>query len=310
MSLDTFAEVAKHYAETRPMISCNHTKEDDIRPLGKRRCKWRRIARVSDREYILYDMLPYHHRNPYVAKALDCPPITWKRKGKRERVTVRGATTPAHDTSRYNFLREWLPLGLRFDNWSKLGVHYVHVFDMGHRGAVDGKKYYLPRPIDRNDNRDYFLTFEKDEPIGDWELVSHKYEIPKVRVNQRKKAAAKEHIASFYRWLCAIGPVLPAENWEYKNKLRNEVRDYVTNLAADNILKSKVQPVPYNNGGRVIPPKLALEIMKNYNHPLRIHLACNFLANLRGEFDTTTQFRAAFNKWTNKVLDFNQTIRK
>ena len=307
MSVNTFDEVAKHYANTRPVVSFNHAEEEDIRPLGKRRRKWERISRVSDREYVLHDTLPQGTppAYPYVARASNHPPIIWKRKGRRERVTVRGAITIYADTSRYNFLRTWLPLGLKFDNWTRLGSHYVH---------AGVNRYYLPRPENTDDERDYFLTFERDEPAGDWELISREYKKPRVQVNKKKKAAAKEYIASFYEWLCATGPMLPVGNWDYNSKLRNEVRDYVTNLATDNLLKSKVlKPVPYNGAGRIIPPKLALEIMKNYNHPLRIHLACNFLTDQREDFRTVEdvkRFRSSFNRWVNKTLDFNQTIKK
>ena len=311
MSVDTFDEVVRHYTEIRPIVSCVHPKKDDIRPLGQRRRKWERISCVSDREYILYDTLPYRHRSSYSDRALDCPPITWKRKGTRERVTVRGAITSGGDTSRYNFLRTWLPLGLRFDNWTRLGSHYVYVVGKKYRGAVDGKKYYLPRPENRNDDRDYFLTFERRVGYADdWELVSREYNVPRVQVDKKKKAAAKEHIASFYEWLCAIGPVLPVKDWEYHKKLRDEVREYLEDPFERNRLYSSKA---YHNGGRVIPPKLALEIMKNYNHPLRIHLACNFLTHQREDFDTAEdakKFRPAFNRWVNKTLGFNQTIRK
>ena len=297
MPLNTFGEVAKHYAETRPVVSCVHPKKDDIRPLGKRYRKWERISYVSDREYVLYDTLPYRHRNSYSDIALDRPPIIWKRKGRRERVTVRGAITGRADTRRYTFLRSHLPYGLEFDNWTRVGFHYINV------GAG---KYYLPRPENRKDDRDYFLTFERGEPAGDWELVSHEYKTPRVRVNKKKKAAAKEHIASFYEWLCATGPMLPVGNWDYSSRLRNEVHEY----RREHTLNDGV--VKYSQA-HDIPPKLALEIIKNYNHPLRIHLACNFLTHQREDFNTiedVKKFRSAFNRWANKTLGLNQTIIK
>ena len=305
MSIDTFDEAAKHYAETRPIVSCNHTKEQDIRPIGERRRKWERIEHVNRNKYVLHDMLPCATEwgTPYLAR----PPVVWERRNGREQVTVRGAVRSGGDTSRYNFLRTWLPMGLRFDNWTRLGSHYI---DTG------ANRYYLPRPENTND--DYSLTFERDQhweiAMDIWNLVSREYKKPRVQVNKKKKAAAKEYIASFYEWLCATGPMLPVGNWDYNSKLRNEVRDYVTNLATDNLLKSNVlKPVPYNGAGRIIPPKLALEIMKNYNHPLRIHLACNFLTDQREDFRTVEdvkRFRSSFNRWVNKTLDFNQTIKK
>ena len=309
MLINTFDEVANQYANTRPVVSCNHTKEQDIRPIGDRRRKWERIECVNRNKYVLHDVLPHtvEWEKPYSTR----PPIVWERRNGREQVTVRAAVRRGGDTSRYNFLREWLPIGLKFDNWTRAGSHYI-VTDANYQ--IPPYRYYLPRPEEQGDERDYFLKFERCYRAGNWKLISREYKVPRVQVDKKKKAAAKEHITSFYEWLCAIGPVLPVKDWDYHRKLRDEVRDYITNLSADNLLKSKVlKPVPYNNGGRTIPPKLALEIMKNYNHPLRIHLACNFLVGQNEDFDTAEdakKFRPSFNRWVNKTLGFNQIIKK
>ena len=76
MSIDTFDEAAKHYAETRPIVSCNHTKEQDIRPIGERRRKWERIEHVNRNKYVLHDMLPCATEwgTPYLAR----PPVVWR----------------------------------------------------------------------------------------------------------------------------------------------------------------------------------------------------------------------------------------
>ena len=306
MSVDTFDEVVKHYTEIRPIVSCNHTKEQDIRPIGDRRRKWERIEHVNRNKYVLHDSLPCitEWGAPYLAR----PPVVWERRNGREQVTVRAAVRSGGDTSRYNFLRTWLPLGLKFDNWTTLGSHYI-VADANYQ--IPPYRYYLPRPEEQGDERDYFLKFERCYRAGNWKLISREYNVPRVQVDKKKKAAAKEHIASFYEWLCAIGPVLPVKDWEYHKKLRDEVREYLEDPFERNRLYEGDNHA--HHGGRTIPPKLALEIMKNYNHPLRIHLACNFLTHQREDFDTAEdakKFRPAFNRWVNKTLDFNQTIRK
>ena len=266
MSINTFAEVAKHYANTRPIVSCNHTKEQDIRPLGKRERKWERIECVNRNKYILHDVLPQRYVNPpwaWETPYSTRPPIVWEKRNGREQVTVRAAVRSGGDTSRYNFLRAWLPLGLKFDNWTRVGSHYIET------GA---NRYYLPRPEEQGDERDYFLKFERffgkfgvDELDGiyspPWKLISREYKVPRVRVNKKKKAAAKEHIASFYEWLCAIGPVLPVKDWDYHRKLRGEIIEYLEDPFERNRLYEGDNHA--HHGGRTIPPILVLEIMKN-----------------------------------------------
>ena len=52
---NTFAEVAKLYNTVKPVVSKNHSKEDDLRPVGVRSRKWERIIKVNDQKYILND---------------------------------------------------------------------------------------------------------------------------------------------------------------------------------------------------------------------------------------------------------------
>ena len=43
------------YNSTKPVISKNHTLEQDIRPIGERRYKWQRIKKLSDTCYAFLD---------------------------------------------------------------------------------------------------------------------------------------------------------------------------------------------------------------------------------------------------------------
>ena len=58
-SLNTFEQVESRYNSIKPMISKNHTKEQDIRPLGERRKKHERIKKLRDSCYALMDGYNY-----------------------------------------------------------------------------------------------------------------------------------------------------------------------------------------------------------------------------------------------------------
>ena len=78
VNLNTFSDVAERYAEVKPMVSKNHKREDDIRPISERHRKWERIAKVDDNCYILHDVIPYENYS-WVDEHLKRPPITWSR---------------------------------------------------------------------------------------------------------------------------------------------------------------------------------------------------------------------------------------
>ena len=53
--LNTFAEVKEMYNSVKPVVSKNHTVEQDIRPVGARHRKWERIMKINDNKYIIND---------------------------------------------------------------------------------------------------------------------------------------------------------------------------------------------------------------------------------------------------------------
>ena len=58
-----------------------------------------------------------------------------------------------------------------------------------------------------------------------------------------------------------------------------------------------------------VPPEVALEIINDDNHPMRLNLAVHFVAKSDIKEATTEDdaraVRAQFNRWINKVCGFN-----
>ena len=53
--LNTFAEVKAMYDGVKPVVSKNHTREQDIRPVGARSRKHERIMKINDNKYLIND---------------------------------------------------------------------------------------------------------------------------------------------------------------------------------------------------------------------------------------------------------------
>ena len=303
MRLDTFKSVETHYNNTKPVVSKYHTKEDDIRPLGRRNRKHERIEKRSDTEYVFHDHWFYAAGKSAHEKR---PPITWQKLiwkgGETEVVTVRGATQD-NDTTRHNFLRQYIPWGLGWAVRSN-GMHSVTV-----QGSPT-TSHHMPhskRFRGSDDNTDYLLRFTRTGGAGfgglrTWQCTTPEWPVTRQRVNKDRKAGLREHNDKFWEWMCSVGPMLHTD-WGHLQNLEQEVQEYM-----------KINPS--HPGPHIImswtfwprfPVTLAVEIVKDYNHPLRIHLATSFLAcndikSLTSKEDSS-RFRSAYNRWFNRQLD-------
>ena len=112
--INSFAEVEERYNTTKPVISKNHTKEQDIRPCGARSRKWERIEKVNANCYIIWngdDGDPYQQfywswsggLNPTTKQQMELAPIVWKRKGNMESIRIRNGSGNYAHCSRYTF---------------------------------------------------------------------------------------------------------------------------------------------------------------------------------------------------------------
>ena len=159
-NLDTYWHVRRKYQNTKPMVSKNHSREDNLRPAGyKRSRKWehvREITRASDGK-VLYALcdggegdpvfwspdVPAFER-PSVLDTINLSPIVWEIEEQpdgsfMEIVKVRnGSGSHAHHV-RYQFLEAFLPEGLKFTLYG--GKQFVVAND----GLANEKRYYLPK---------------------------------------------------------------------------------------------------------------------------------------------------------------------
>ena len=333
--INSFAEVEERYNTTKPVISKKHTKEQDIRPYGARSRKWERIQKVNANYYIIWDGNdgdPCQHLywswscnlNPTPKQQMELAPIVWKRKGNMESIRIRNGSGDHAHVSRYTFLENTLPhdMGFFVDN----GKQYVSLLNPAPRVS-----YLLPKSMydpfgNRSWRRGYglvekddkkYLTFERK--IGErgaehpWQVVGATWEYigAKTKVDKRGKADIKPHTDKFYEWITTIYRMLPLTDDQYRSKMRNEFYEWVN----DNF-PSSCNDFAFGN-----PHVAYMEIMRDEEHPMRLHLAVDWLthSNLteyrwdtedggnREEFvdidsDVAKQVRANWNRYINKKL--------
>ena len=319
--INSFAEAEERYNKTKPVISKNHTKEQDIRPYGARSRKWERIQKVNANCYVIWDGNdgdPYQHlywswysndKKPTPKQQMELAPIVWKRKGNMESIRIRNGSGNHAHVSRYTFLENTLPytMGFLVDN----GKQYVSLLSPDGTNKWQGLKYLLPKsmysptryPQHKDDEK--YLTFERK--IGErgaehpWQVVGATWEYigAKTKVDKRGKADIKPHTDKFYEWITTMYRMLPLTDEQYRSKMRNEFYQWSRDHEA------------------IQPYQAYMEIMRDEEHPMRLHLAVDFVTecNLTTydwqtssyklvdvDSDIAKQVRAQWNRYINKKL--------
>ena len=317
--INSFAEAEERYNTTKPVISKNHTREQDIRPYGARSRKWERIQKVNANCYIIWDGHdgdPYQHlywswysndKKPTPKQQIELAPIVWKRKGNMESIRIRNGSGNHAHVSRYTFLENTLPytMGFLVDN----GKQYVSLPNGTNKWQ--GLRYLLPKsmysptryPQHKDDEK--YLTFERK--IGErgaehpWQVVGATWEYTgaKTKIDKRGKADIKPHTDKFYEWITTMYRMLPLTDDQYRSKMRNELYQWSRDHKA------------------IQPYQAYMEIMRDEEHPMRLHLAVDFITecNLTTydwqtssyklvdvDSDIAKQVRAQWNRYINKKL--------
>ena len=321
--INSFAEAEERYNKTKPVISKNHTKEQDIRPYGARSRKWERIQKVNANCYVIWDGNdgdPYQHlywswysndKKPTPKQQIELAPIVWKRKGNMESIRIRNGSGDHAHVSRYTFLENTLPctMGFLVDN----GKQYVSLLSPDGTNRWQGLKYLLPKsmynpmryPTLHTKDDEKYLTFERK--IGErgaehpWQVVGATWEYigAKTKVDKRGKADIKPHTDKFYEWITTIYRMLPLTDNQYRSKMRNEFYQWSRDHEA------------------IQPYQAYIEIMRDEEHPMRLHLAVDFVTECNlTTYDWQTssyklvdvdsniakQVRAQWNRYINKKL--------
>jgi len=345
--LNSFDEVAEKYAKTAPVLSKNHTPEDDVRPIGKRTRKWERIIKVSEYCYALsaggffdpvfsWGYAEYAKAQPVRPKDIALlAPIVWrKHKDGTETITVRNGTGDWQHNAWYSFLARALPRELWFRQ-TREGRQFIYNRRQGqtlylpktrsvprhvmayHRASAKNGKSWSKRYLEAYQNGDdgLSLTFQRTD-AGGFNLVGepHKELIPRLRVNTDEKRAFKGSIAALRTWAETMYPMLRDQlNYSFFMEINKDVKRIVAEKKIDGCPATHSNVVLYSAESRAIR-----SILKDPEHPLQYHLGvaaiqCMHDAQQKwcgGEADAHRHARACFNRWINKMAGFATVVKE
>jgi len=334
LQYEGFDHIANQYANTKPLVSKCHTREEDIRPIADRNRKYERIKKINDNCYILQD--GYHSGDevfggyhtytnpsyghvplkPTEAEIIKLAPIVWRKpRGGSETITIRNGTGYGAHNARYSFLDRCLPLGLQFI--IRNGKHFILCQN-------NGVEYYLAKSltmaehaIPKKHNGGYTkrddgvsLTFKR---IGsrNFEFVSGGKPIPKPPrkiVDKEAKAKMKDAIIAFRNWSSIMFPMLPKDDREYRSRLMQELSEQ-TNGAFSPYMWNVIDSF----GDKF---ELSRDIISDENHPLRLHLAYFLFSSIEDRYAedmdavaSRAYVMSVFNRRINRVCNFTKTVK-
>jgi hypothetical protein len=298
-NLSSFDEVAKKYADTKPVRSTSHTIEQDVRPIAKRARKWERIIKVNDHCYALScggyadpvfnwgytDQLKTHPLTPKDIAL--CSPIVWrKHKDGTETITVRNGPGEWQHNQTYSFISRALPVKLWFRQ-TREGKQYIYNHGQGQtlhlpktrtvprhvleyhkqRAAKNNTSWYTKRYLKAFQTGDDGLsvTFKRESdgkftPVGE----PHKVMVDRTRVNKDEKREFKPHIEALYGWAQAMYPMMRDQlNWNF----RMEINKQLEQIAAEHKIKgyTKSHSILFVNADAT----LVRAILKDPEHVMR-----------------------------------------
>jgi hypothetical protein len=138
------------------------------------------------------------------------------------------------------------------------------------------------------------------------------------QVNKEAKAEIKPHSDKFYEWVITMQGMLPCGEWDYRIKMRKEFIDYMEGHDVNHFYS--YSHYGGNSHTSDEQTKLYKDIMRDDSHPMRLHLAVDWLSNsplygYHGEQPIETKeqaskVRASWNRWVNKVLGLTKNIHE
>jgi len=303
--VNSFRDIANRYANTKPIRGTK------VIPIGDRRYKWERIIKVSDTRYdmVIDTNYVYYNYGRNGMKTL----VSWELKNDIDVVTIYNDGV----IMTYTFLENLLPHDLRFFVLGSSGRQYISMnWKTGERGwswaepQQGDKDFYLPK--------DYSKPLQFARKHAKWQHIGTEYvfKYAMTQVNKEAKAEIKPHADKFYTWVTTMYAMLPVHDWEYRNKMHKEFEDYMDEHDI-NYFSNR-----YGRDPRVTDQqtKLYLDIMRDDSHPMRLHLAINWLgvSPLYGyggvqpieTKEDASKVRANWNRWVNKTFGLNKNIHE
>ena len=303
--VNSFRDIANRYANTKPIRGTK------VIPIGDRRYKWERIIKVSDTRYdmVVDANFVYYNYGRNDMKTI----VSWELKNDIDVVTIYNDGM----VMTYTFLDNLLPHDLRFYVLGSSGRQYISMNwrtgDKGWSWAMQDqgdKDFYLPK--------DYSKPLQFARKHAKWQHIGKEYIFrhAMTQVNKDAKAEIKPYADKFYTWVTTMYAMLPVHDWEYRSKMHQEFEDYMDERDI-NYFSNR-----YGRDPRVTDQqtKLYLDIMKDDSHPMRLHLAINWLgvSPLYGyggvqpieTKEDASKVRANWNRWVNKTFGLNKNIHE
>lgn len=338
-SFNDFDSVEIAYETTTPLAGAAN-KDKDIRPIGERRRKWERIHKFTNDCYGLMDGGTGDPIDGWeeatLGEMMFFAPILWRRhRDGSESVRIRNETGQSAHNSRYKFLEKFIPAQLGFElrngkqfitstrtgedyflaKSKTVTAHEMRMTELCLQQHIDknsppGVIASWQRMVDARTTRDdgAALTFRRTAKDGTLRLDSGGKAPPKpprIVVDTKSKRKHKQAIQNFWEWVVTMAPLMPVDDWNYRLHTYNELREYASR-SRGGLMFSHYPNIPPN-----IPSEVALEIINDDNHPMRLNLAVHFVAKSDIKEATTEDdaraVRAQFNRWINKVCGFNST---
>ena len=322
---NTFAEVAKLYNTVKPVISKNHSKEDDLRPVGVRSRKWERIIKVNDQKYILNDgevdpikfWNGYNHHNasrlPTMQEVEALAPIVWSIDDEgNEFIKVRnGSGEQAHQT-RYAFLQHTLPYGMRFiiEN----GKQYIELVNKGStQHFLPKSEYFWKHAGSKDDGRQLHFTKPVNSKFWLPQGNTFTFSPPKKRIDKKRKADLKDAIEGMWGYIGAMWTLVDVGDGRYDYQAYEKVKDNLHEhyFAWSGEEKGTSYWWSWKGKGDFIA-----HVFKTEDHPCRVDLLDMFVRDsdlsgisrnaYEGELDekqAQSRVRNQYNRWINTALE-------
>lgn len=320
MRFDSFDSVVSWYERTKPMISKNHTKEHDVRPIGDRGRKWERIKKIDDNTYALCDgnygnciwgNQPEQHEYENTMA-----PIVWMRREDGDFIRIRNHTKRGCSVTRYNFLHWHLPSTMRFQ-YNQQGKHWVHVRVNNPLREPQGPKDYADFPLPKCDVKFHQITGLRDDNVylmfrvngdGTFTRVGEALKVEVTRVDKELKKQWRERVDNFYGYCAAVAPMLDV-SWSGKNEYANQMKEFLMGGGNGNLYGAWIRDA------KSVPTDTVRDIVTQEDHPMRVAFAALVIADIGGKRaiesqDDIRHIKAAYNRVMNKALGFYKIEEK
>ena len=309
MRFNSFDQVVSWYENTPVLVSKNHRREFDVRPISSRARKWERIKKIDDNTYALLD----GNYGNFIWGAVSAgqeeyentmSPMTWIRRDDGDYIRIRNHRRDSSSVTRYNFLAYHLPYGISF-SYNQQGQHWV--IATNENGLSE--KHALPKCDVKFDwgnkwlvhDDEVFILF-KDMGNGKFKRVNEKLKVEVKRVDKELKKQWRDRIDNFYAYCAAMAPLLDT-SWPSRAEYRDQIVEWRKNAAANTI------EIGWQRTTQSLPVELVREVLSDDEHPLRVAVAVFVISDINGKQQVTTQeelrtIRAAYNRVMNKALGF------